>query len=93
MLAGVAAHHREAFSTTHVLHLIQGFSKAIEHRHRSVEDLTRIAGALKLDHPGGLTHLLRPGDFLSPAEPQALPPAFHSVPASSSCAPFALPQS
>jgi lysine-N-methylase len=39
LLVGLAAHHREDFKPEHVVRLIQGLSKAIEHRPRSVAHL------------------------------------------------------
>jgi lysine-N-methylase len=62
MLVGMAAHHREAFDTTHVVKLVQSLAKTFEHSRSSLRLITAFVAQRDLNNLRGIALLLKPSD-------------------------------
>jgi lysine-N-methylase len=60
LLIGMAARHRENFSSDHVVKLVQSLARAIEHSKEFLEQLMRFAEERNLNSPQGIAMLLHP---------------------------------
>lgn len=59
LLIGVAGHHRERFSSGHIVHTVQTASKHFEHHPEFQKQILALLAELSLDNSTGLTILLR----------------------------------
>jgi lysine-N-methylase len=60
VLIGMAAHHREAFDTTHVLKLVQSLAKTVEHSPPFLRQITTFVAERNLNSLRGVALLLKP---------------------------------
>ena len=66
LLIGMAAHHREAFASDHVVKLVQSLARTFEHSKRSIEQIAEFVRARHLNNPRGIALLLKePGQSIS----------------------------
>jgi lysine-N-methylase len=59
LLIGLAGHYRERFEVSHVVKLIQAFSKAVEHNPSFLTEMTNFLAAHDLANPQGMVTLLK----------------------------------
>jgi lysine-N-methylase len=62
LLIGMAARYKEDFNETHVVKLIQGLSKTMEHSHRAIEQIAEFVQSTELSDPHGIAVLVRTED-------------------------------
>lgn len=59
LLIGMAGQYRETLDTTHVIRLIQSFSKAVEHNPTFLRQISEFLHSRNLDNPQGMAILLK----------------------------------
>jgi lysine-N-methylase len=62
VLVGMAAHHREAFDTTHVVKLVQSLAKTVEHSKPFLRQISTYVAERNLNNLRGIALLLKPND-------------------------------
>jgi lysine-N-methylase len=62
VLVGMAAHHREAFDSSHVVKLVQSLAKTVEHSKPFLRQITDFVAKRNLNNLRGIALLLKPTD-------------------------------
>ncbi len=72
VLIGMAGHYRAGFAVSHVVKLVQAFSRAVEHNLGFLKEIITPLKASKLDNAGGMALLLRDSPDCRPLGPCCL---------------------
>jgi lysine-N-methylase len=59
MLIGISGRYREQFGTQHVIKLVQGFCKAVQHNATFINETLDFIGGCNLNHPGEIATLIK----------------------------------